>query len=139
MLTGHEDLEIVRQAFAAGADGFCVKSILGEQLINAINCVSIGAVWLSPSVSSQLKMSLISQRTLPAIASNTTHEALSKRESEVLQLLVDGLTNKEIASRLFLSTETVKTHVRHIYEKLRVKQRTGAAIEAIKRGLVTAA
>jgi ATP/maltotriose-dependent transcriptional regulator MalT len=62
--------------------------------------------------------------------------SLSEREHEVLQLVVDGLSNQQIAERLFISNDTVKTHMRHIFEKLAVSDRTQAAVKAIRQGIV---
>ena len=75
-------------------------------------------------------------RTTPDVAPEPTHERLSARELEVLALIVEGLTNKEIASRLCLSPDTVKNHVVHIIQKLGVSDRTQAAVMAVRQGLI---
>jgi DNA-binding CsgD family transcriptional regulator len=75
-------------------------------------------------------------RTTPDVAPEPAHERLSARELEVLALIVEGLTNKEIASRLCLSPDTVKNHVVHIIQKLGVSDRTQAAVMAVRQGLI---
>lgn len=144
MLTSSECPDILRKSLLAGADGYCIKDILSGHLIAAIESVSFGAVWLAPSIAHQLKKGLNMADKQPNTAPTLPGEkrarnTLSQREHEILVLLTEGLTNTQIADRLIVSTETVKTHVRHIYEKLAVRHRTEAVLEAIKRGLVSAA
>jgi DNA-binding NarL/FixJ family response regulator len=135
MLTSHERDEDVLAALAAGADGYCLKTIEMDQLATAINSVQSGAVWLDPAVAR-----FVIQNCLGAPAAKSAKPAttfpLSDRELEVLALVVDGMSNQEIAKRLIVSETTVKTHMRHIMEKLAVTDRTQAAVKALRQGLV---
>lgn len=139
MLTSHENDRDVFAALSAGADGYCLKEIAGAQLAMAIRTVAGGAAWLDPGVASRvLKASAMS---LSPVASDSEQSlpktySLSHREIEVLQLVVDGMSNQEIAERLTLSIETVKTHMRHIMEKMAVSDRTQAAVKAMRQRLV---
>lgn len=128
MLTSHDSDTDIFAAFAAGADGYCVKDIPSDQLVMAIKAVHDGAGWIDPRIASRV---LRAQATQPS-----TETPLSQREVEVLRLIVDGLSNQKIATNLCLSVETVRTHVRHITEKLAVSDRTQAAIKALRQGLV---
>jgi DNA-binding NarL/FixJ family response regulator len=142
MLTGLDDPAVISDSLQAGADGFCPKYLSSEQLIAAIKTVGEGNMWLPSLYANQLRKTLsLSERVAqPAgISADVKYGRLSKREQEVLQLMVSGLNNREIADRLVLSAETVKTHVRHIFEKMAVKRRTEAVLEALRLGLVSAA
>jgi DNA-binding NarL/FixJ family response regulator len=134
MLTSHERDEDVLAALAAGADGYCLKTIEMEQLATAINSVQSGAVWLDPAVARFVIQNCLG--SAPAKSAKQTTFPLSDRELEVLALVVDGLSNQEIAKRLIVSETTVKTHMRHIMEKLAVTDRTQAAVKALRQGLV---
>lgn len=128
MLTSHDSENDIFAAFSAGADGYCVKDIASDQLVMAIRTVFDGAGWIDPRIANRV---LRMQTSQPA-----SETPLSQRELEVLKLLVDGLSNQKIAEKLCLSVETVRTHVRHITEKLAVSDRTQAAVKALRRGLV---
>ncbi len=128
MVTSHADEQDIFAAFAAGADGYCVKDTPSDQLVMAIRSVQEGAIWIDPRIASKVLR-----------AHSGAHPAdppLTGRELDVLRLLVDGLSNHKIAERLCLSVETVRTHVRHITEKLAVSDRTQAAVKALRKGLV---
>jgi DNA-binding NarL/FixJ family response regulator len=128
MLTSHDSDTDIFAAFAAGADGYCVKDIPSDQLVMAIKAVHDGAGWIDPRIASRVLRAQATQ--------SPTETPLSQREIEVLRLIVDGLSNQKIAASLCLSVETVRTHVRHITEKLAVSDRTQAAIKALRQGLV---
>ncbi len=128
MLTSHDSDTDIFAAFAAGADGYCVKDIPSDQLVMAIKAVHEGAGWIDPRIASRVLRAQATQ--------SSTETPLSQREVEVLRLIVDGLSNQKIANNLCLSVETVRTHVRHITEKLAVSDRTQAAIKALRQGLV---
>lgn len=128
MLTSHDSDTDIFAAFAAGADGYCVKDIPSDQLVMAIKAVHDGAGWIDPRIASRVLRAQATQ--------SSTETPLSQREVEVLRLIVDGLSNQKIATNLCLSVETVRTHVRHITEKLAVSDRTQAAIKALRQGLV---
>jgi len=144
MLTSHDNDRDIFAALGAGADGYCLKEVSGSQLVMAIRAVADGVAWLDPGVASRVLRTLATL-TPPAQAANGEATAakpaagsspLSQRELDVLRLVVDGLSNQEIADRLILSVETVKTHMRHIMEKLAVSDRTQAAVKAMREGLV---
>jgi DNA-binding NarL/FixJ family response regulator len=139
IFTSNDNQNDLFAALGAGADGYCVKDTPAEQLILAIQTVHSGATWLDPQIArlvlstataSQAKeRSSVSARPAPPFA-------LSAREMDVLRLLVEGLSNSEMADRLIISIETVKTHMRRIMEKLQVSDRTQAAVKAMRAGLV---
>jgi DNA-binding NarL/FixJ family response regulator len=96
--------------------------------------VHSGAAYLDPAIASCVLRS--SHVSVMPKTTNGNSFSLSEREHEVLQLVVDGLSNQQIAERLFISNDTVKTHMRHIFEKLAVSDRTQAAVKAIRQGIV---
>lgn len=139
MLTSHDSDQDVFAALAAGADGYCLKEISSSQLAMAIRTVADGAAWLDPGVASRVLRACSSagiQSAAPGPEGAAPASPLSQREIEVLRLVVEGLSNQQIADRLTLSVETVKTHMRHIMEKLAVSDRTQAAVKAMRQGLV---
>ena len=113
-------------AMRAGAIGYVLKEVEGDTLRRSIKAAAAGQVQLSPQVAARL-IGEIPGRHIPALTS---------RETEVLRWLAAGESNKEIASRLFVSDETVKTHVSNILAKLEVLSRTQAALYAIRVGLI---
>lgn len=130
MLTAAEDEQTIAAALAAGATGYCLKTVFTTQLAAAIESVSGGVGWLDPCIAGRI-LPILGGRVL---VGNSVSK-LTRRELEVLSLIVEGLGNEAIAERLYLSIDTVKTHMRHIFEKLDVKDRTQAAIVAMKQGL----
>lgn len=154
MFTSHDTDDSVFAALSAGADGYCLKTLTAEQLLKAVSSVLDGAAWLDPGIArkvlraASIKNSQEISKEAEAAEPEKTADAkekdaapgnpfaLSQREMEVLQLLVDGLSNQEIADKLCLGTETIKTHMRHIMRKLSVSDRTQAAIKAMRQGIV---
>ncbi len=132
MLTMMDQETYVYEAIKAGATGYLLKNTDLEELTRAIRTVNKGEA----SLHSQAQAQLIKEYALMARQNRDTF-GLSDRELEVLQLLADGNTNKDIAGKLFISTQTVKTHIAHIFEKLGVKDRTKAVASALRSGLVT--
>ena len=130
MLTSHtSDVEMIA-ALASGADAYCIKGTSLEQLAVAIHCAHHGAAYLDPQIARRVIGHLGHvQATPPAVE-------LSNRELDVLRLLVEGKSNPAIASELFLSISTVKTHLRSIMNKLSVDDRVQAAVAALRAGLV---
>ena len=130
VLTSHTaDAEMIA-ALASGADAYCIKGTSLEQLEVAVNCAHSGATYLDPQIARRVIGHL--QYTQP----NDAEVDLSKRELDVLKLIVDGKSNPEIASELFISISTVKTHLRSIMNKLSVDDRVQAAVAALRNGLV---
>ena len=136
MLTSHGLDEDVLAALAANCDGYCLKDIAFEQLVTAIRAVHGGGIWLDPAIARRVIKVYVEHQPSPAAVQNPSGIALSERELEVLALVVDGMTNQEIADKLIVSTETVKTHMRHLMEKLAVSDRTQAAVKALRNGLI---
>lgn len=130
ILTSYADDIDVIGALDAGADGYCLKTINKEKLVTAIQAVYDRAAWLDQEVAGRILRGRLATRK------SEGQLGLSEREMEVLRLIVEGLTNQGIADRLCLSVETIKTHVRHVMEKLGVSDRTQAAVKAIQVGLV---
>lgn len=139
MVTSHDTDEDILAGLTAGADAYCLKGISGAQLANAIQSVMDGAIWLDPGIARQL-IQIIAHKPMTKTGASTARQSnqfqLSEREYQVLCLLVDGLSNQQMAEKLFLSAETVKTHMRHLMEKLSVSDRTQAAVKAVREGLV---
>lgn len=129
MLSTYDTEEYVDQSLAAGAAGYLLKEASSQQLAEAIETALTGkGVYLHPAVA---------QRVLArGRGEEKDGQGLSERELEVLQLLAKGSTNDEIASALFLSEKTVKSHLSSIFRKLRVTNRTQAASKAIRERLV---
>lgn len=120
MCTVHEDEERIFQALRAGATGYLLKRSSIDEVMDAIRQVLAGGSPMSPAIARRVVQSF----QPPAL--NTGPDALSEREREVLDLLCTGLSAKAIGERLFVSTNTVRTHIRHIYEKLHVQSRVEA-------------
>ena len=117
-------------AISAGADGYLLKNSEPEELRRAINLVAEGKSVLSPEVTARVLKAVSGVQGIPA------EIGLSPREMEVLDCLAQGKTSNEIASDLFITENTVKTHVRHILEKLEAANRAEAVSRAIQLGLI---
>ncbi|HLJ03305.1 MAG TPA: response regulator transcription factor [Solirubrobacteraceae bacterium] len=136
VVTTYEQDEYVVEALRAGAAGFILKDTPPDQLVEAIRIVAAGESLLAPSITRRLLESVV--RRLPAPASAPPElEELTAREREILLLIARGCSNAEIASTLFLSELTVKSHVSHLLSKLRLRDRVQAVILAYEAGLVT--
>ena len=136
ILTFSPDPELFRKAAEAGAVGYVLKDISPENLANAIRAVHNGKGMLSPQIAKQMMDGLYSSRhERPATSVRRTHN-LTEREVDVLMGLVSGLSDKEIAARLFLSEATVKTHLRTLYRRLKLRNRAQAAAFAVEKGLL---
>lgn len=129
MLTSHILQTEVIAALASGADAYCVKGANLERLLAAIEAAKDGATYLDPQIAR-----LVVDHLTPPIPPTLAH--LSERELEVLKLIVQGKSNHEIGEELYLSTNTIKTHVRGIMNKLSVDDRVQAAVIALRSGLV---
>jgi len=142
MFTSRDNENDVFAAFAAGADGYIMKGATEEQLVAAIKATSEGTAWIDPVIA-RMVLGAINKRN-----SNAQHNpnadgkqfakscGLTERELEVLGLIVEGLTNPQIAERLFITRATAKAHVHSILQKLCVDDRTQAAVTAMREGLV---
>ena len=132
MLTVHDEESYVHEAIRAGASGYLLKTVSAEELIKGIVTVAAGKAMLHPVITRHL----ISEFAEMAKGSSKPAKELSKREQDVLQLLAYGKSNKEIAKALGIGSQTVKTHVSHIFTKLGAADRTGAVALALRKGLV---
>ncbi len=139
MLTSHISEEEIQESLKAGANGYVLKDINTEYLMVIIKTVKLGAMWIDPKVVPFVKdrnSGIIPSRQLSRAKFRESHANLTKREYEVLKLVVDGQTNSEIAKTLTISEHTAKAHVCNIIQKLLVDDRTQAAVKALKEGLV---
>jgi NarL family two-component system response regulator LiaR len=128
-LTSYIDDGLVQGALQAGANGYLMKNVQADELANAIRSAAVGRMALSPEASKALSES----SEFPVIPA----EDLADRERDVLRLLIEGMSNNEIAERLIISPSTVKYHIGNIYTKLGVDSRAAAVSIAIQRQLVT--
>lgn len=135
MLTTFDLDEHVYDALAAGASGFLLKDVTAERLFDAVRVVASGGALLAPTVTRRLIAEFARLRPRPAVQTDALGN-LTPRETEVLQLIAEGLSNPEIAARLVVSDETVKTHVSRVLSKLGIRDRTQAVITAYESGLV---
>ncbi|HEY9789222.1 MAG TPA: response regulator transcription factor [Candidatus Obscuribacterales bacterium] len=133
MITSHEDDDAVFAALSAGADGYCLKNILPPQLSMAIQSVLSGASWLDPGIAKRV-FAIQQSKASEQMPKNIGKVGLTARELEVLALIVEGLNNQQIAEKLQIGSETVKTHVSHVMQKMVVADRTQAAVKALKDG-----
>lgn len=123
VLTVCDGDEDIHRAFRAGVKGYLQKTATFDEIVKGVRDLHSGKGCIPPAVAAKL-------------AVRSENPLLTQREFDVLNLLVSGLANREIAKSLFVSEETVKSHVKHLLSKLGVEDRTQAAMTAIKRGLV---
>jgi DNA-binding NarL/FixJ family response regulator len=136
ILTTFDLDEYVYEALRAGASGFLLKDVTAQQLVDAVRVVAAGEALLAPTVTRRLldrfagTLPVADERLARAVAS------LTEREREILTLLANGLSNAELATRLYLSEPTIKTHLSSIFRKLWVRDRVQAVIAAYDARLV---
>lgn len=123
MLTTFDGDTDIHKALQAGAQGYVLKSATGQELIPAIQAVAAGQRWIPKEIAKRL-------------ASRKLFEELTPREVQVLQLLIKGLPNKQIAEMLTITEHTVKDHLKSVFGKLHVEDRTEAVTAAIQRGII---
>ncbi|NEB12687.1 response regulator transcription factor [Streptomyces coelicoflavus] len=128
--------EYVYEALRAGASGFLLKDAPPDRLLHGIRTVAMGAALLDPDVTRRL-VGRYAARIRPVEGGTTRDLPLTPRETEVLRLIADGLSNSEIAATLVISPETVKTFVSRILTKLDLRDRVQAVVFAYRHGLVT--
>jgi DNA-binding NarL/FixJ family response regulator len=131
ILTMHEEEAFFFEALRAGAAGYVLKGADSEEVISAIRAVHAGGVYLPPKLAGQLVREHLDHQ-----GQQSEDDGLTPREREILTLIAQGLTNREIADRLLLSLNTVKTHRLHILQKLNLRDRGELISYAIKRGLL---
>jgi len=132
--TVFNDSEKIFLALCAGASGYILKNDPPHKYLEAINEVYNGGAPVSPSVAKKL-LGFFSNKNVILVSPGDTDYQLSEREKELLGLMVEGLNYKAIAERAFISYETVRTHVKHIYRKLHVASRSEAVMKAIQQRL----
>jgi DNA-binding NarL/FixJ family response regulator len=136
ILTTFDLDEYVYEALRAGASGFLLKDVTAEQLFDAVRVIAGGDALLAPAITRRLISEFAKQRPKPDSPATAALAELTARETEVLRLVTEGLSNPEIAARLVVTEETVKTHVSHVLRKLGLRDRTQAVIAAYETGLV---
>ena len=136
ILTTFDLDEYVYDALCAGASGFLLKDVTAERLFEGVRVVAAGEALLAPAVTRRLISEFTRLRPRPDALSSGTLATLTPRETQVLRLVAEGLSNPEIADRLVVTEETVKTHVSHVLTKLGLRDRTQAVVTAYETGLV---
>jgi len=152
MLTMQGNEDSVIAAFAAGADSYCMKDVGMERMIEAVKMTHTGNCWIdpaianivlrqmrksSPNTSDKAKLTVEIQQLESEYKDILDNYPLTNRELKVLELMVAGCTNVVIAERLYITTGTVKTHVRNILAKLCADDRTEAAVRALRAGIIS--
>ena len=153
MLTMHKNQDSVLAAFAAGADSYCMKEISVDRLTDALRLTFEGNPWIDPTIANivlqQVRQAAPGENGSEKSRHTVTIDAvepeyqqllentpLTERELEILDLIVAGCSNSDIAEKLYITVGTVKTHVRNILNKLCVDDRTQAAVRALRSGLI---
>ena len=140
IFTSRDSENDVFEAFKAGADGYTMKGATPEQTISAIKSVYEGVGWIDPSIAkmvfSNLQKPSANVVTEPEPKKSNNSYGLTERELDVLELMVEGLSNPQIADKLVITKATAKAHVHSILQKLCVSSRTQATVTAMKEGLV---
>ena len=136
ILTTFDLDEYVYDALRAGASGFLLKDVTAERLFDAVRVIAAGDALLAPAVTRRLISEFALLHPKPDAPSTAALASLTPRETQVLRLVAEGLSNPEIAARLVVTEETVKTHVSRVLNKLGLRDRTQAVVTAYESGLV---
>ena len=136
MLTTFDVDDYVYAALRAGASGFLLKDAPADEFVRAVRVVAAGDALLAPSITRRMIADLVSRHAAPRRSADELAR-LTPRETEVLELLARGMSNAEIAAGLFVSEETVKTHVGKVFSKLGLRDRAQAVVIAYETGLVS--
>jgi DNA-binding NarL/FixJ family response regulator len=135
ILTAYDDDSYVLGLLEAGAAGYLMKSARGQDLVEAVRAIRAGESVLHPKIIEKLlKQAMIKQS---GTVDRKVRDLLSDREMEMLRLLATGMSNKEIADKLYLSLRTVKAHMSNIFTKMNVASRSEALVESLRKGLLT--
>jgi DNA-binding NarL/FixJ family response regulator len=135
IMTAHDDDRLLVEAVEAGASGFLSKDEPAEEVMAAIKSAADGEVLIDPATLTRLLAQVAREREAESHAMALLND-LTERESEILQLLSEGMRNEDIAKKLFISPQTVQTHVRNILGKLRVHSKLEAVAFAVKHGAI---
>ena len=140
IFTSRDSENDVFEAFRAGADGYIMKGATPEQTVSAIKSVYEGIGWIDPNIAKMVFSNLQKPQSkiviTPEIKKSPNSYGLTERELDVLELMVEGLSNPQIADKLVITRATAKAHVHSILQKLCVTSRTQATVTAMKEGLV---
>lgn len=136
ILTTFDDDEYVFDGLRAGAVGYLLKDVSSEKLVEAIRTTARGESFLQPNIAAKLVAEFARMDETAVPAAQQLVEPLSQRELEILALVAEGASNKEIAAELFIAEGTVKNHVTNILSKMGVRDRTQAALKAREMGLI---
>lgn len=140
-LSGYDDADLIFRAMKIGAKGYVLKTMASAQLIYAIEEVLNGKIYLPLALSSRFfeyfQQTFREENAVSESGKENLLDELTQREVEVLELLTQGITYKGVASKLFISETTVKTHVNNIFQKLQVNDRTQAVLYAINNGFTS--
>jgi DNA-binding NarL/FixJ family response regulator len=136
ILTTFDLDDYVFEALRAGASGFLLKDVTAERLFDAVRIVAAGEALIAPAVTRRLIGEFARMRRTAPVTAGPALGMLTPRETEVLRLVAEGLSNQQIAVRLVVTEETVKTHVSRVLHKLGLRDRTQAVIAAYESGLV---
>ena len=139
VLTADDSIETVKNVLSLGINAYVLKDTNPDMLINAVKSANYGALWIDSKIMDCIKdfdIRDIQKQSMSRNKFKAIHSNLTRREYEVLKLVVDGMSNLEIASALSISEHTAKAHVCNIIQKLLVDDRTQAAVKALKEGLV---
>ena len=131
MLTVFDDNRNIFHAILSGADGYILKKTPPLRLIQAVEDAAAGGSPMTPTIAKQA-LDLFKNY----VPHKCNEDTLTEREHEILSLIVQGMDNDEISSKLFISLQTVRNHIRHIYEKLHVHSKSQAVVKAIKEGII---
>ncbi len=137
ILTTFDLDEYVYDALRAGASGFLLKDVTAERLFDAVRVIAAGQALLAPAITRRLISEFAQQHRNNDPPAPTALGLLTPRETQVLRLIAEGLSNLEIATRLVVTEQTVKTHVSRLLTKLGLRDRTQAVITAYETGLIT--
>jgi len=138
ILSGVQNVSLVRKAVAAGTDGYVLKEVTPDELTQAISQVHAGQSFMHPQITAILSQQIASEHSHNETSQDRPAfiPPLTKREQDVLVLMATQSTNREIAKRLSVSEETVRTHVKGVLRKLNQPSRTQAVVEALRLGLI---
>lgn len=138
MLTNHNEKDKVISAFKSGANGYCIKQIKIDELLNIIDIVKDGGVWFDKQIAQYIFEILknVEEEKQHAKEKNITDFNITHRERNILKLIADGYSNAQIANELVIAHNTVKNHVASIIKKLNVEDRVQIAVFALKNNLL---
>lgn len=139
VLTAHDDDEYVFALLQAGANGYMMKTAEIDELVKAIRTVAAGQSMLAPTIAGKVVAQFTSGKPVPEPRPTAEHhyEGLTQRELDILTLVGQGLSNKQIGKKLFISDRTVQAHLSNIFSKLGVSSRTEAVMYAVRKGWIT--